>query len=76
MQNSAKILVLTPPIPVYQHLSMQHDCPVKKAIVDLPIKMKGNWKYISSNLLSLRGAQNKDIGAALQRLLTEVKLRL
>ena len=55
---------------------MQHDWPVKKAIVDLPIKMKGNWKYISSNLLSLRGAQNKDIGAALQRLLTEVKLRL
>ena len=55
---------------------MQHNWPVKKAIVDLPIKMKGNWKYISGNSLSLRGAQNKDIGAALQTLLTEVKLRL
>jgi len=44
--------------------------------VDLPIKVKGNSKCSSSNLFSPLGAQNKDIGAALQTLLTEVKLRL
>ena len=38
--------------------------------------MKGNSKRISSNSLSPFGAQNKEIGAALQTLLTEVKLRL
>ena len=29
--------------PVFQDLSTHHDWPVKKAIVDLPIKMKGNF---------------------------------
>ena len=38
--------------------------------------MKGNSKCTSSNSLSPEGAQNKDIGAALQTLLTEFKLRL
>ena len=38
--------------------------------------MKGNSKCISSNSLSPLGAQNKEIVAALQTLLTEVKLRL
>ena len=28
--------------PVYQDLSTRHDWPVKKAIVDLPIRLKGN----------------------------------
>ena len=43
---------------------MHPDWLVKKAIVDLPIKMKGNWKLASRHLLSPLGAQNKDVGAA------------
>ena len=62
--------------PVYQDLSMCYDWPVKKAIVDLPIKMKGNWKYISGNSLSLLVAQNKGISTASQTLLTEVTCKL
>ena len=48
---------------------------LKKAIVDLPIKMKGNSKRTSGNSLSPLGAQNKELGTASQTLLTEVKLR-
>ena len=33
--------------PVYQDLSRHHDWPVKKAIVDLPIRLKGNSKHTS-----------------------------
>ena len=62
--------------PVYQDLSMCHDWPVKKAIVDLPIRMKGNSKHSSGSLLSLLRAQNKDLGTALQTTLTRVKLHL
>ena len=43
---------------------------------NLPIRLKGNLKCVSSNLLSPLGARNKDIGAALHALLTEVKLHL
>ena len=59
---------------MYQDLSARHNWPVKKAIVDLPIGLKGNSKHISIKLLSPFGAQNKDLGTALQRLLTRVKL--
>ena len=54
------------PTPVYQDLSTCHDWPVEKAIqiVDLTIRMKGNSKYTSRNLLSPFGAENKDLGAA------------
>ena len=45
-------------------------------MIGLPVKMKGNLKCASSNFWSLLGTQNKDIGAALQTTLTEVKLRL
>ena len=62
--------------PVYQDLSMCHDWPVKKAIVDLPIRMKRNSKHSSGSLLSLLRAQNKDLGTALQTTLTRVKLHL
>lgn len=48
----------------------------RKPIVNLPIRLKGNLKYTSSNLLSPSGAENKDISAALQTLLTGVRLRL
>ena len=47
------------PPPVYHHV-----LPVKNANIDLPIKMKGNVKCTSGNLLSLLEAQKKDIGAA------------
>ena len=62
--------------PVCQDLSMRHDWPVKNAIVDLPIRVKGNSKHSSGNSLSLLRAQNKDLGISLQTILTRVKLRL
>ena len=43
---------------------MRRDWPGKKAIVDWSIKMKGNSKRPSGNLLSPLEAQNKDLGAA------------
>ena len=55
---------------------MRHDWLVTNDIVEMPIKMKGNSKRTSSISLSSLGAQNKDLGAALQTLLTEVSLRL
>ena len=63
---------------MYQDLSTRHDWPVKKAIVDLPIRLKGNSKHTSGNSLSPLETQNKDIGAASKTLalLTGVKLRL
>ena len=44
------------PAPVYQDLSMCHDRPVKKAIVNSPIRMKGYTKRTSGNSLSPLGA--------------------
>ena len=61
---------------MYQDLSMCHDGPVKTDIVDFPIRLKGILKPTSSNLLSLLEAQNKDLGAASQRLLIRVTLHL
>ena len=61
---------------MYQDLTTQRDWPIKKAIVDLPIRLKGNWKPTSSNSLSLLGAQNKDFSTASQMLLTRVRLWL
>ena len=49
---------------------------VKKATVDLPIRMKGNSKHTSGNSLSPLRAQKKVLGVASQTLLTEDKLRL
>ena len=37
---------------VYQNLSMHHDWHVKNSIVNLLIRLKGNLKQISRNLLS------------------------
>ena len=50
------------PPPVYHDLTTCHDRPVKCVIVDLPIRLKGNLKCISGNLLSLLVAQSKDVG--------------
>lgn len=51
---------------------------IKNPIVDLPIKMKENSKRTLGNSLSPWGGevQDKDMGAGLRRLLTELKLRL
>ena len=49
------VLTLNP----YQDSSTSYGWPVKNAIVDLPIKMKGNSKCSSSNLLSLLGARTR-----------------
>ena len=49
LRNGAEILVLFP------HLCIRiwvHDWPDKKAIVDLPITLKGNSKHVTSNSLS------------------------
>ena len=48
---------------------MCHHWPVKKAIVDLPIRLKGNSNLRYGNSLSLMGPQNKDLGTSLQILL-------
>ena len=53
--------------------------PLKKAIVDLPIRLKANSKRISGNSVisgGPLGAQNKDFGDPSQTLLNGVKLRL
>ena len=55
---------------------MCHDCLVNKAMVNLPIKINGNSKHTSGNLLSPLGAESKDIHTASQMLLTEVYLYL
>lgn len=49
---------------VPEDLSMSHDGPVEKAMVDLPVELKKNLKRTSGNLLSLFRTQNKDLGAA------------
>ena len=75
LRNIAEILDLGPHL-CTRNLITRHDWPVKKAIVDLQIKTKGNSRRDSRNWLSPLGAQNKDISAASQTLLTQVKLRL
>ena len=64
------------PPPVYQDLSADHDWPVKKAIVNLTIRLKGNSKRTSGNSLSPLGVLCMDFGTASQMLLTRVGLRL
>ena len=49
---------------------------LKEPLSILPIRLKGNSKRISGDSLSPLGAQNNDIGSALQTLLTEVRLLL
>ena len=61
--------------PVYQDLRTCHDWSVKKVIDDLLIILKGNAKH-TSDLGSPLGAENKDLSAASQTLLTRVKLCL
>ena len=46
------------PPPVFQDLSTHHDWRVNKAIVNLPVRLKGNLKFILDKSLSLLGAKN------------------
>ena len=64
------------PPPEYQDLSAGHDWPVKKAIVNLPVRLKGNSKRTSGSSLSPLAALCMDFKAAWQTLLTGVRLRL
>ena len=64
------------PPPEYQDLSAGHDWPVKKAIVNLPVRLKGNSKRTPGSSLSPLGALRMDFKAAWQTLLTGVRLRL
>ena len=62
--------------PVYQDLSMHYDWPVKKAMVNLPVRLQGNLKCISGiKFVESVVAQNKDFGAASQTLLSRVSLQ-
>ena len=61
---------------MYQDVGTHHDWPVKNAIVQLPIRLKKKKEMHFCYLVESIGAQNKDIGAASQMLLTKVKLRL
>ena len=47
---------------MYQDLSARRDWPVKKAIVDLPIRLNRTSKRISGNSLSPLEDRNKDFG--------------
>ena len=47
---------------MYQDLSTRHDWPVKKDIVDLPIRLNRTSKRISGNSLSPLEARKKDFG--------------
>ena len=51
-ETAPKSLVWAP-TRVFQDLSTCHDWPVNKAIINLPIRLKGNLKRISSNSLVL-----------------------
>ena len=43
--------------------------PLKKTIINLPIRLKGKWKRTSSNSLSsVAEGSNKDLGAVSQTL--------
>ena len=74
--NRAKILVLGPYLFTKIWVRAMIGLFKLPFHVDLPIKVKGNSKCSSSNSFSPLGRQNKGIGAALQTLLTEFKLRL
>ena len=56
---------------MYRDLGTCYDWPVKKAMVSLSIRLKGNLKHLCVNLLSLLEAQNKELGIAPQVLLNQ-----
>ena len=56
--------------PVYQDLSTCHDWPIKKDIVYLPIRMKGNQNTLP--IIDSFEAQNMDLSVSLQMSLAKV----
>ena len=64
------------PPPVYQDLCTRHDWSIKKAIVNLPIKLKVNSRRTSGDSLSPLRAQNKDKGAAFKTVGLRLRRRL
>ena len=60
------------PFPVYQDLSMHYDGLVKKAIVDLLIRMKGNLKHTSGNWLNPSGSQEQGFQLCLAGITNQV----
>ena len=60
--------------PVYQDLSTCHDWPVKKDLIDLPIRVKENQNALP--IIDSFGAQNKDLTVSLQTSLAEVEVHL
>ena len=60
--------------PVYQDLSTCHDWPVKKDLIDLPIRVKENKNALP--IIDSFGAQNKDLSVSLQTLLAKVEVHL
>ena len=53
--SSVSVCQSGPPA-VSQNLSVPHGWPVKKVMIDLLVRLKGNSKHTSSNLSSLLGA--------------------
>ena len=59
---------------MYQDLSTHHNWPVKKAVVNLPVRFKKIRNELPLIIVESIGGQNKDIGTTLQILLTRVRL--
>ena len=59
LQNIGKQNPCSGPLPVYQDLSMHYVCLVKKAMVDLLIRVKGNLTRTSGNWLNPSRAKKK-----------------
>ena len=60
--------------PVYQDLSTFHDWPVKKDLIDLPIREKENQNALP--IIDSFRAQNKDLNVSLQTSLAKVEVHL
>ena len=60
-ETAPKLLFWAPTCISGYEVVQDHNWPVQKAIVNLPIRLEGNSKHISSNLLSPLGSQNKDL---------------
>ena len=56
-------------VPRFEYALGFCDWPVKKSVVNLPIRLKGNSKHISGSSLSSSGAQMKDVVTAVEKML-------
>ena len=60
--------------PVYQDLSTFHDWPVKKDLINLPIRVKENQNALP--IIDSFRAQNKDLSVSLQTSLAKAEVHL